>query len=248
MHELSLPSLTRQKIVTLPYPMLLQSSAREALGINLKDNVVIIDEAHNLMDAILGLYTVEISLAQLQLARDQLATYLQKFRHRLKGKNRVYVTQVVRIIDSLRECLIRSEERLPTGGVINQSDLLAGKGVDQINLYKLLGYLQESRLARKVHGYVQSQSEQGGESIDSRTTPVLNILGDFIMALTNPAAEGRFFSIIGHSTSERKLKYLLLDPSEHFREIVESARSVILVGGTMSPVRRFLQACQAAPH
>lgn len=35
------------KIVTLPYNLLLQKSAREALGIDLKDQIVLIDEAHS---------------------------------------------------------------------------------------------------------------------------------------------------------------------------------------------------------
>lgn len=89
------------EIVTLPYPLLLQKSAREALGLSVKGHVVIIDEAHNLMDAISGIHGVEVSLRQLKRARAQLGVYLQKFRNRLKGKNRVYVAQVVRVIDSL---------------------------------------------------------------------------------------------------------------------------------------------------
>lgn len=89
------------EIVTLPYPLLLQKTAREALDLNLKGHVVIIDEAHNLMDAITGIHNVEISLRQLQKARAQIGTYLQRFRNKLKGKNRVYVAQAVRVIDSL---------------------------------------------------------------------------------------------------------------------------------------------------
>ena len=34
------------QLVTLPYNMLLSSTTREALGISLKSNIVIIDEAH----------------------------------------------------------------------------------------------------------------------------------------------------------------------------------------------------------
>ncbi|KAM3073916.1 ATP-dependent DNA helicase chl1 [Clarireedia jacksonii] len=89
------------EIVTLPYPLLLQKSAREALGISLKGHVVIIDEAHNLMDAISGIYGSEISLRELRLGREMLGAYLKKFAKRLMGKNRVYVAQVVRVVDSL---------------------------------------------------------------------------------------------------------------------------------------------------
>lgn len=35
---------------------------------------------------------------------------------------------------------------------------------------------------------------------------------------------------------EVSLKYMLLAPSESFREVAEDARSVVLAGGTMSPV------------
>ena len=34
------------------------------------------------------------------------------------------------------------------------------------------------------------------------------------------------------------LKYQLLNPSHHFKEIVDAARCVVLAGGTMSPVRQ----------
>jgi chromosome transmission fidelity protein 1 len=89
------------EIITLPYPLLLQKSAREALGIRLKGHVVIIDEAHNLMDAISGIHGIGVTLDQLRKSRAQLGVYLQKFRNRLVGKNRVYVAQVVRLLDSL---------------------------------------------------------------------------------------------------------------------------------------------------
>ncbi|TKA66525.1 hypothetical protein B0A49_09637, partial [Cryomyces minteri] len=37
------------------------------------------------------------------------------------------------------------------------------------------------------------------------------------------------------------LKYTLLDPQNHFREIVEEARAVVLAGGTMSPMSDYIQ-------
>jgi chromosome transmission fidelity protein 1 len=98
------------EIVTLPYPLLLQKSAREALGISLKGHVVIIDEAHNLMDAISNIHEVEVSLVQLKTARTQLGIYISKFKSRLKGKNRVYLAQIIRIVDSLSGYL---ESKLP---------------------------------------------------------------------------------------------------------------------------------------
>ena len=205
------------------------------------------------MDAITGIYSVAISLKQLQTSRAQLGIYLHKFRNRLKGKNRVYLAQTVRLIDSVIQFLqSRGNSDGSAEGTAAPSELMAGKGADQINLYKLVRYLQDSKLARKIEGYavhVKEQEEQASLKSGSRgdapsskpeaTVPVLTQIQGFIMALMNPSSEGRFFFV-----SEEKgvsLKYMLLDPAHHFREIVEDARAVILAGGTMSPVSLSFQ-------
>ena len=223
----------------------MQKSAREALDISLKGHVVIIDEAHNLMDAISNIYSVSVTLAQLKLCRAQLGTYLQKFRNRLKGKNRMYVAQVVRLIDSIsgyleNTCLSGKS----IGGIVDVSKLMAGKGVDQINLYKLMRYLQESKLARKVEDYTRHSDEHDPKArsttaadLYASNVPVLTHVQGILQTLANPAAEGRFF-YEKDENNQLSLEYMLLDPTHHFKEIVEESRAVILAGGTMSPVRQ----------
>ena len=93
------------EIITLPYPLLLQKTARDALGIKLEGNVVIIDEAHNIMDAVANVYASEISLSELKRARQMLGVYVKKFGKKLKGENRVMVAQVARVIDGLSDWL-----------------------------------------------------------------------------------------------------------------------------------------------
>ena len=196
------------------------------------------------MDTISGIHSITVTLGQLKQCRSQLGVYLQKFRNRLKGKNRVYVAQVIRLIDSVSGCLETSlTEKHSPEGIVDVGNLMAGKGVDQINLYKLMRYLQASKLARKVEGYTVNAEEQESkakskmESEDKvSTTPVLTHVQSFLQTLTNPAAEGRFF-YEKDGKDEISIKYMLLDPTHHFREIVEDARAVILAGGTMSPVR-----------
>jgi chromosome transmission fidelity protein 1 len=241
------------QIVTLPYPLLLQKAAREALGLSLKDHVIIIDEAHNLMDAITGMYSISVSLSQFQRGNGQLKMYLQKFRNRLKGKNRVYVTQTVRLLSSLITFL---ESKIANGkdtdGLVPIGDLMSGKGVDQINLYKLARYLQESKLARKVDGYILHTEEEVASGANTTNpakprpkqstdvaVPVLTHIQGFLFALMNPSAEGRFvYSKAGDGT-DLVLSYMLLDPTNHFKEIVEEARTVVLAGGTMSPMNDY---------
>lgn len=202
--------------------------------------MIIIDEAHNLIDAISNIHSIVVTQSQLKHARAQLSIYLQKFRNRLKGKNRVYVTQVVRLLDSVSACIdsvVAKNKDLD--GTVNASELTAGKGVDQINLHKLMRYLRESRLARKVEGYIDFTEEQGRNS-SSRScplsTPVLTHIQSFFQTLADPASEGVYLHEMDEN-NELSLRYMLLDPTHNFKEVVETARAVILAGGTMSPVR-----------
>ncbi|KAJ5692097.1 hypothetical protein N7462_001520 [Penicillium macrosclerotiorum] len=239
------------EIITLPYPLLLQRSAREALNLSVRGHVIIIDEAHNLMDAISGIHSVAVSLSQLQSAITQLTTYARKFKTRLKGKNRSYVAQVIRLVSSIASHLQAiSQQKGPQEGSVRSADLMAGKGVDQINPYKLSRYLQESKLARKVDGYVESaQESRDAHSRDKTSVPVLFHIQSFLLPLMNPSEEGRLF--YQKNQNGVQLRYMLLDPTNHFREIVEDARAVILAGGTMSPItdlgRTIATLCQVIP-
>lgn len=189
------------------------------------------------MDAISNIHSVAITLSQLQTSISQLTTYARKFKTRLKGKNRGYIAQVIRLVSSITDYL-RSLENTPViEGRVQSSDLMAGRGADQINPYKLSRYLQESKLARKVDGYAEFSREKADHQPHSKSsTPVLFHIQSFLLSLMNPSAEGRLF--YSRTPDDIQLKYMLLDPTNHFKEIVEDARAVILAGGTMSPVRR----------
>ncbi|PYH41131.1 DNA helicase [Aspergillus saccharolyticus JOP 1030-1] len=232
--------IKHSEIVTLPYPLLLQRSAREALNISVKGHIVVIDEAHNLMDAISNMHSTTVTLFQFELSISQLTTYARKFKTRLKGQNRSYIAQIIRLLGSisyyLRSVLTGSG---PSEGPVLPSDLMSGKGVDQINPYKLSRYLQESKLARKVDGYVEFSREMAGNRASEKTTtPVLFQIQGFLLSLMNPSAEGRLFYV--KDKGDIQLKYMLLDPTNQFRDIVDDARAVILAGGTMSPLTDYM--------
>lgn len=53
-------------LVVLPYQSLLSKSSRDSLGLNLKDSVVIIDEAHNLADTLISMYDAKITWSQVK--------------------------------------------------------------------------------------------------------------------------------------------------------------------------------------
>ena len=89
----------------LPYNTLLHRSTRESCGIKLEGNIVIIDEAHNLVDTITAVHSVVVSGAQLARAHSQLSQYQTRFQSRLKAKNLMYVRQILFVLQNLIKTL-----------------------------------------------------------------------------------------------------------------------------------------------
>ena len=56
---------------------------RESLGIDLEDSIVIVDEGHNLVDAVNAVHSAVISRSQLAIAKSALDTYSACFSSRL---------------------------------------------------------------------------------------------------------------------------------------------------------------------
>ena len=50
---------------------------------HISGNVLIVDEAHNLVDAVNGAHSASVGAAQLRAAQDQLSSYYKRFRTRL---------------------------------------------------------------------------------------------------------------------------------------------------------------------
>lgn len=91
----------------------MHKSTREACGIELRDNVVIIDEAHNLPDAICSMHSNEINgnqvcsinkrkfllinIVNVQLidSYGQLSRYHEKYKARLTAKNLLSIKQIL---------------------------------------------------------------------------------------------------------------------------------------------------------
>ncbi|TYJ52793.1 hypothetical protein B9479_006597 [Cryptococcus floricola] len=257
------------QIVTLPYNLLLQKNAREALGINLKDQVIVIDEAHNLIDTLLSIYSTSLTSSHLTTAISQLEQYLARFKSRLKSVHALWIQQVLTVLQGLVKVCDRFiadakgtakvEGGKPAFGkpkteVLGANELMdrVGGGSDQVNPLELVKYLKESKLARKISGFSEHVAEKAAlkESKTSRNAAArhasissFHTVESFLLSLSDAKDDGRVILSLEDATKSAPvvtIKYVLLNPSERFREVVEEARSVVLAGGTMEPVSDFM--------
>ncbi|KAJ1918099.1 ATP-dependent DNA helicase chl1 [Mycoemilia scoparia] len=181
-------SIRSAKVVTLPYNLLLLDSARESLGISLKDNVVIVDEAHNLIDSITSVHSVSLSGHTVDVGVKLFKAYYNRYWNRLKGSNVIYIQQIISILKALQKYiqkeiaaelgLLQSDGNNNKDGsfskIMTTNRLLHEIRVDNVNVYKLDRYFRESKIAQKLNMFVDrfnklSQKEASANSNASGT-------------------------------------------------------------------------------
>ena len=78
---------------------------------SVRGNVVVIDEAHNVIEAINQLHSALVTHAELVEARNQLARYLDRYASRLKPANAMLVREALAFADACASFL----DKLPKG-------------------------------------------------------------------------------------------------------------------------------------
>uniref|UniRef100_A0A8D2PFH2 DEAD/H-box helicase 11 n=1 Tax=Zosterops lateralis melanops TaxID=1220523 RepID=A0A8D2PFH2_ZOSLA len=257
------------QLVVLPYQMLLHEPTRNAAGIKLKDQVVIIDEAHNLIDTITCIHSAEVSGSQLCCAHSQLSQYMERYRKRLKAKNLMYIKQILYLLEQFVAMLGGNVNQNPACQAVSQTgtvlksinDFLFQSQTDNINLFKLFGFVERyggpasavktNKENQKLAGLqnflltLQQGSDKegdppvGAEHDQLRTASPLMQIEGFLSALTNANQDGRVILNRQGTVGQSSLKFLLLNPAVHFAKVVEECRAVIIAGGTMQPVADF---------
>ncbi|ETO15784.1 DEAD/DEAH box helicase [Reticulomyxa filosa] len=239
-------------LIVAPYNLLIQESARESLGIQLKDNVVIIDEAHNLIETINATHTFCVTLQTLQLAHDLVKQYFSKYENRFKFGNAARLKQLLKVLEAflhyLGESGVQDKSTAFNGGsftavVVNGDDMLFDMKIDHMNFYELTDFVEQHNLVKKLHGFAISNVIDNAASL-SRTKSPLASLTNLLKSLMNKEENGAVI-VTKYSAIEKRpqneLKYILLNPDVHFKRIVDECRSVVLAGGTMQPTSHFVQ-------
>ena len=108
---------------------------------------------------------------------------------------------------------------------------------------------QTSTLSKGLNQHVTSKEEPqkdetaSDNSPTSSTTPIIQVTA-LLKALIRVHCEGRILlSCASDATVEsqptKTIKYMLLNPSSQFSDIVSECRSIIVAGGTMQPLSEF---------
>ncbi|KAL3528760.1 hypothetical protein ACH5RR_008082 [Cinchona calisaya] len=251
--------VTTANLVILPYQSLLSKASRESLGLSLKNNVVIIDEAHNLVDSLISMYDAKITSSQLECIHSHLEKYFERFRNLLGPGNRRYIQTLMVLTRAFLQSIAYQKganyvDPLCSGGEIQSAldysiainEFLFSLNIDNINLVKLLHYIEESNVIHKVCGYgeklamSQTDVELEGSSEEGSTLSGFRALVSILSSLTNNDGDGRIIISRTRLTSSGQqggyLKYVMLTGQKIFSEVVSQSHAIILAGGTLQPI------------
>lgn len=89
------------QLVLLPYNTILHKSTREGIGLKIKNSVLIIDEAHNIIESISNMYSTSVTHGQLDDCMLGLKTYMQRYMSRFNSKHLLKLKQLSFIIKAL---------------------------------------------------------------------------------------------------------------------------------------------------
>ena len=142
-------SIPIAELIALPYNILFQKETRESFSINLKNQIVIIDEAHNLIDTITQINSVEISNLHVSQSLNQLNSYVDRYKSRLCAKNLLYCRQLINILNSLNKCFIPKDEEKNVTAQNGKLGISTKKFLKQVNYIKSNIFLK--KLAKFGH-------------------------------------------------------------------------------------------------
>jgi chromosome transmission fidelity protein 1 len=168
------------QILCMPYSVLLHKSIREQNNVVLsKDRtVVIIDEAHNLIEAINSIHSAETTLKELSAVSESISGYMKRFQTLLNAKNHYYINLLLLVVKRLCSAIlsyIHSQEN--SGTTMGQVDelktintFLFESSIDHINFFKLCKYIDSSNLVNRIGGYCDAVKARSAEENDQENT------------------------------------------------------------------------------
>jgi len=221
-------------VLLVPYASLVNSDTRRKLGIRTEGNVLIFDEAHNLLEAISDANSVSLSAVQARNAVDELDAYISRYESRLAPRNSMRLKQLRQLCAHLNHYLasLQKSSAHTVGG------FLVAAGADHFDLPILATFLEETDLARKVRGYSEAHSVSPNAAAASGS---VYSIASLLAALSGSTGDDRLLCELSRDggASGASLRYLSLDAEARFRDLITSARAVIFAGGTLEPRAEF---------
>ncbi|KPI91284.1 Putative ATP-dependent RNA helicase DDX11-like protein 8 [Papilio xuthus] len=178
-------ALDDAQVVLLSHAGIVNSGARSGFSIKLKDNILILDEAHGLSAALENAHSAPVSYKQLSSVKTYLNFYINKYRARLNSKNLLLLNQMSFVVGKLLGILklkVSGQEQNDTK-IYTLEDFVIKSEIDHLNLRPLVEFCRDTRLAPKLHGFSMRYSKEVLEEENKKK--ILNTKSSFEKFISN---------------------------------------------------------------
>ncbi|XP_043283934.1 ATP-dependent DNA helicase DDX11 isoform X2 [Venturia canescens] len=160
-------SLQDGQVILVPYNTILHKNTRISSGIDLKNNVLIIDEAHNLLEAIERMHSTTVTGRNILHCYSQLTQYQKRFESLFSAKSVLYLSQLsfclkklIKVLGGTSRSRITDKSNNPVESKVYEIvDFEVFAEIDTVNVFELLEFVKTSKLAHKLQGYIEKYSD-----------------------------------------------------------------------------------------
>ena len=255
-------AIKESDFVILPYNNLINKRIRDNLEIDITNKIIIFDEAHNIIESVLNCCNTDINLNEIFTVYLGLLIYFDNYSNRLKSSNNLNIKQLINICYNLIDWFDKQGKNndLIKEKIIQLSDFYLETKINNYDIFKLINFIDESKLENKIQWTYEKIIEKEKESLIKinnsikekipnykkdlkikdeykiyiSSNPILK-LSLFLSGLTNIDSDG----IIIYEKDNLKLKYIMLNPKREFSNLISEAKLIIFSGGTIQPFQDF---------
>ena len=217
-------AINTSHFVISPYNYILDKRIRKPMNINLDNNIIIFDEAHNIIENILQCANSELNNEELLSLFVGIYLYYNKYKTKINPSNNLCLRQIISII----EILLKFFKKIISNKIKNNendkelyiniklSDFTVENKLNSYDFYKLINFIDDYELIYKVQGCLKKELDtikKDNEYKKKINELLMNKINHFIEDKTiNNICEkylGRYYQIL-NSNPLNKLCLLLI--------------------------------------
>lgn len=225
-YELMMHAAKNTDVVILNYHHLFDRQIREQLYANLgvedKDILLLIDEAHNCGDVITGIESVTMEERDLEQASRELSGMAR--RHKGAEAVRHVLPRLTEFIRGLQNSVEAEDWFDPS---------IFDRMIVRESLYKDMDEIVDDLMG--LSETIREKNQKAGEFRET----AIERLTEFLLRLSNSATDPAFLTVYRKEESGITLEVRSIDPAASLSEVCGSHACTILISGTLSPVESF---------
>lgn len=233
-------SIQDGQLILVPYNSILHKNTRISSGINLKGNILIIDEAHNLLEAVERMYSVSITGRNILHAYNQLSQYQKRYQTLFNAKNVLHLNQLSFCLKKFLTIFGATIQSLPSDAI--NGDLLSKlytieefertTEIDTLNIFNLITFVEKSKLIHKLRGFIEQYN--GDIKIHASKKDKTGVT-QFLNAISNLNKEENttFTESMPHEDETNSPLTLIINFLECLKNNCADGRIIVIPGSTV---------------